>query len=105
MPRPAPVTSATLPLSLIGSRPFQGAADFRKRGRAYEKSQRADHAPMLSFRARTRMSDTTRRPNAVALAEAIARLSAELSLAEEPSGFVTALEHDPDIRDARDANE
>ncbi len=51
------------------------------------------------------MSDTTRRPDAVALAEAIARLSAELSLAEEPSGFVTALEHDPDIRDARDANE
>ena len=60
---------------------------------------------MLSFGTRTRMSDVTRRPDAAALAEAIARLAAELSLAEEPSGFVAALEHDPDARDARDPNE
>jgi hypothetical protein len=38
----------------------------------------------------------------VDLAAAIARLAAELALADEPSGFVVALEHDPDARDARE---
>lgn len=49
------------------------------------------------------MSDQDRPPAAAAdLAAAIARLAAGLSLAEEPSGFVVALERDPDARDARE---
>lgn len=57
---------------------------------------------MLSFRAHTRMGEPTRPPAAAAeLAAAIARLAGELSLAEEPSGFVAGLENDPDTRDAR----
>ncbi len=57
---------------------------------------------MLSFRTHTRMGEPTRPPAAaVELAAAIARLAGELSLAEEPSGFVAALENDPDTRDAR----
>lgn len=48
------------------------------------------------------MGEPSRPPAAAAeLAAAIARLAAELSLAEEPSGFVGALENDPDTRDAR----
>ncbi len=48
------------------------------------------------------MDDTGRTPTAPdRLAAAIARLAAELPLAEEPSGFVAALEGDPDARDAR----
>ena len=49
------------------------------------------------------MGEPTRPPAAAAeLAAAIARLAGALSLAEEPSGFVTALENDPDTRDARE---
>ncbi len=50
------------------------------------------------------MSEPDRRPPKAAadLAAAIARLAAELSLGEEPSGFVAALEKDPDTRDARE---
>jgi hypothetical protein len=49
------------------------------------------------------MSAPDQRPQAAAdLAAAIARLATELALAEEPSGFVAALEHDPDERDARE---
>ena len=53
---------------------------------------------MLSFRARTRMGDPSPQPPAVAveLAAAIARLAEDLALAEEPSGFIAALESDPD---------
>ncbi|MEK7386207.1 MAG: hypothetical protein AABZ83_07170 [candidate division NC10 bacterium] len=48
------------------------------------------------------MGEPTRPPAAAAeLAAAIARLAGELSLAEEPSGFVAGLENDPDTRDAR----
>lgn len=59
---------------------------------------------MLSFRTRTRMGDPSRQPPAVAveLAVAIARLAADLALADEPSGFLAALENDPDARDARE---
>jgi hypothetical protein len=49
------------------------------------------------------MSAPDQRPQAAAeLAAAIARLASELTLAEEPSGFVSALESDPDVRDARE---
>lgn len=54
---------------------------------------------MLSFQ--RRMGEPIRPPAAAELAAAVARLAAELSLADEPSGFVAALENDPDIRDAR----
>jgi len=58
---------------------------------------------MLSFPPRTRMSEPDRRsPAATDLAAAIARLARELALAEEPSGFVAALDNDPDVRDARE---
>lgn len=57
---------------------------------------------MLSFLSRTRMSDPDRKsPAATDLAAAIARLAPELSLADEPSGFVAALDNDPDVRDSR----
>jgi len=56
---------------------------------------------MLSFRTHTRMGEPTRPPAAAELAAAIARLAGELSLAEEPSGFIAGLENDPDTRDAR----
>lgn len=58
---------------------------------------------MLSFPARTDMSDVTPPPTAAApgIAAAIARLAPDLALADEPSGFVGALEHDPDVREAR----
>ena len=51
---------------------------------------------MLSFRARIRMDAPSRQPGAAAveLAAAITRLAADLALAEEPSGFVAALEND-----------
>jgi hypothetical protein len=49
------------------------------------------------------MSEPDRRsPAATDLAAAIARLARELALAEEPSGFVAALDNDPDVRDARE---
>ncbi len=49
------------------------------------------------------MSEPDPKPTAAAdLAAAIARLARELSLAEEPSGFVAALENDPDVREARE---
>lgn len=49
------------------------------------------------------MGEPSRQPAVAAeLAAAIARLAVELSLAEEPSGFVAALENDPDARDARE---
>jgi len=58
---------------------------------------------MLSFPSRRRMSDPDRTPPAAAdLAAAIARLAGELPLTEEPSGFVAALENDPDVREARE---
>lgn len=58
---------------------------------------------MLSFPTRGRMSATDPKPTAAtALAAAIARLAAELSLAEEPSRFTAALDNDPDVRDARE---
>jgi hypothetical protein len=48
------------------------------------------------------MGDTERTPTAAAeLAATIARLEGDLALAEEPSGFVAALENDPDAREAR----
>ncbi|HKB24456.1 MAG TPA: hypothetical protein VKG64_05310 [Methylomirabilota bacterium] len=49
------------------------------------------------------MSDTDRTPTAdTDPAAAIARLAAELLLTDEPSGFVAALDNDPDVRDARE---
>jgi len=49
------------------------------------------------------MSDPDRTPPAAAdIAAAIARLAGELPLSEEPSGFVAALENDPDVREARE---
>ncbi len=58
---------------------------------------------MLSFPTPRRMSDTDRTPTAdTDPAAAIARLAAELSLTDEPSGFVAALDNDPDVPDARE---
>lgn len=52
------------------------------------------------------MNDTDRTPTAATeLAAAIARLAAEIGLAEEPSGFVAALDSDPDLRDARERSD
>lgn len=49
------------------------------------------------------MSEPPRPPGAATLepAATIARLAADLALDEEPSGFVAALESDPDARAAR----
>jgi hypothetical protein len=59
---------------------------------------------MLSFRVRERMNEPDRQPSrdAAALAAAIRRAAADLALAEEPSGFVVALEEGPELRADRD---
>jgi len=58
---------------------------------------------MLSFRPHTRMNEPPRqlRVDVADLAAAIERLTADLALAEEPSGFTVVLESDPDAREQR----
>ena len=50
------------------------------------------------------MNEPDRQPtrDAAALAAAIRRAAADLALAEEPSGFVVALEEGPELRADRD---
>src|SRR5438552_7118959 len=82
----------------------RGARAERREQEERRGSQDAGHAPMLSFRPHTRMSEPGRRErvDVADLAAAIERLAADLALAEEPSGFTVVLESDPDMREQRD---